>query len=529
VAIFAPQSCYGLANGALALSQRKATAVEVKKFRNGESYLRLPETVRGKTVVFVQDFHKGNLNDTLVETMLMVDAARRASAKKIVLVCDTLPYVDEAKGSIHYDVDYFKLVLNLLFKAVDLDELRLGGQVINKRTSPWLVQDEVFSRFIAPPILAFSRDLVAPAVTKPKEFVFFAGNGYRVVADKIIANILEAQKIRATVIDFEDNWENDLHGKTAYIFQTCNTGRINDDLIETLLMIYTAKKRGAKEIVVIMPYQPYNRQERKAQTREPISAKVVANALVKAAGATQVVTFDLHAAATQGFFDVPMQHITAMYLLADFFKRGEFFALSEQAASGAPDVGRGRTARRFGKLMFGENYKFVIVDKDRPKHGVSQVAGVIGTVKEHDVVIIDDMIDSGGSIIGAIKALKARGANQVYVATVHGVFSDVELALNTPEGRDEYEKICDFLRQHNKSPFDYIELKENSFVVNALVRLQAFEDLAGLVFTDTLMIDQKMIVDTKKVKVVSIVDLLTNVCSRIINGESLQDYQQEAF
>lgn len=525
----------------LAGSGRSLTPVELKKFRSGENYVRIQQTVRDKNVVLFQDFHGTNLNDALMQTLLLVNAAKLASAKKVTLMTPALPYMNEAAGSPGHKFDYFKLMLNLLFKGVGLDELRLGPCVLDRQRSFLFLQDKMLSRDVAPYLIAHGEDVRVHRESLPRQMAYLVGSGYQESAREIIRVLRDEHQIFGSTLEMGierslssgkfkilNRVKGSLLGKTAFIFQTCNTGRVNDDLMESLLMIYAAKKMGAREIVLVMPYKPYDRQERKAQTREPISAKVVANALVEAAGATQIITMDLHAPATQGFVDIPMQHITASREIAEYFReqldpnREHLWVIADPKV-GAPDVGRGKAARKLGQDIMGRDYDIVVIDKERPRAGESRVAWVIGKVKDRDIILFDDMIDSAGTLINGAQALKRRGARRIYVACVHPVFSDVKLKLG-----EEYDRIVKFLKERDLELEKYIRVEGDSFTVNALIRLQSDPNIDGLVFTDTLTVPEHLIIDRSRVRVLPVAPLLASVSAKIIQGESLENYQYEA-
>jgi len=508
---------------------------EFKSFRNGESYVRIQETIRKKTVVIFRDFTQAsNFNNHLIETCLLIDAAKRADAQEVVLVTPYLPYIDEKKDSGNYAIDFFKLVLNLLFKAAGLDELRVGNLTINRQTNGLFLFDKIFSRNVAPFMIAHGEKLsmLREKTPGPKDLVFMSGNNvadlaravikqletrYDVCGEKLDLHLMVGEKHR---LIYAQNQNVNLNGKSVYIFQTCDTNRINDDLMEALIMAYTAKKKGAKEIVLVMPYLPYGRQERKAHTREPISAKFVLNALTEAAGVTHVITLDPHAPATQGFVDIPFQFITARHLIVEGVRKmmesGEW---AKDFVVVAPDVGRGKAARKLGVEILGPDSTWGEIDKDRPYAGEAKVAAVIGKVKGRDVLLFDDIGDSAGTLINAVGALRSKGAKRIMVALIHGVFSDVK--IDSPEERDI---ILRYLKAKGKRVGDYVK---EGFVVNALLRLQANPYVHKIVFTDSLNVPEKNIIDHQKIVKLSIADLLVTVCGRIIRGESLQNYQSE--
>ena len=186
--------------------------------------------------------------------------------------------------------------------------------------------------------------------------------------------------------------------------------------MELLLCIDALKRSSAKNITAVIPYFGYARQDRKVVPRTSISAKLVSNLITKA-GADRIVTVDLHAGQIQGFFDIPVDNLFSTPIFARHVKKT---IKSKKIICVAPDVGGTERARALGKLL---NVGLAIVDKRRPKPGQSEVMNVIGDVKGQTCVIVDDIIDSGGTIVNAAKALKKRGAKEVYVYITHGVLS----------------------------------------------------------------------------------------------------------
>ena len=183
-----------------------------------------------------------------------------------------------------------------------------------------------------------------------------------------------------------------------------------------MLCIDALKRSSAKNITAVIPYFGYARQDRKVVPRTSISAKLVSNLITKA-GADRVLTVDLHAGQIQGFFDIPVDNLFATSIFARHIKKN---IKNKNIICVAPDVGGTERARALGKLL---NVGLAIVDKRRPKPGQSQVMNVIGDVKGKTCVIVDDIIDSGGTIVNAAKALKNKGAKEVYVYITHGVLS----------------------------------------------------------------------------------------------------------
>jgi ribose-phosphate pyrophosphokinase len=208
-----------------------------------------------------------------------------------------------------------------------------------------------------------------------------------------------------------------VRGADVFIIQThCHP--VNESLMEQLIMIDTAKRASAKRITAVVPYYGYSRQDRKAEGREPITAKLVANMLTEA-GASRVVSVDLHSGQIQGFFDKPVDHLTAMPVLIDYLRREG----GDDLVIVAPDAGRVKVAERFSQHL-GADLAFV--HKMRPKGTVSKVEakGVIGEVDGRRCVIIDDMIDTAGTIVAAAEILKSKGATEVWGMATHGLLSD---------------------------------------------------------------------------------------------------------
>ena len=206
-----------------------------------------------------------------------------------------------------------------------------------------------------------------------------------------------------------------IRGNSVFVIQSTSTPA-NDNLMELLLCIDALRRSSAKNITAVIPYFGYARQDRKVAPRTSISAKVVSN-LITNAGASRIVTVDLHAGQIQGFFDIPVDNLFATPIFARHAKKN---IKSKNIICVAPDVGGTERARALGKIL---NVELAIVDKRRPKPGQSKVMNVIGNVKDKTCIIVDDIIDSGGTIVNAAKALKDRGAKDVYVYITHGVLS----------------------------------------------------------------------------------------------------------
>lgn len=205
-----------------------------------------------------------------------------------------------------------------------------------------------------------------------------------------------------------------VRGEDVFVIQpTCEP--VNDNLMELLILIDALRRASAWRITAVVPYYGYARQERKTRARDPISAKLVAN-LITAAGADRVLTMDLHAAAIQGFFDIPVDHLTAVPILADYFNSKGF----ERAVVVSPDLGGVTRARNFAERIGAE---IAIIDKRRPAPNVAEIMNLIGDVKNKTVIMIDDLIDTAGTICLGAKALLEHGARAVYACCTHPVLS----------------------------------------------------------------------------------------------------------
>ena len=211
-----------------------------------------------------------------------------------------------------------------------------------------------------------------------------------------------------------------VRGKDVFIIQpTCPP--VNDNLMELLILIDALRRASSQRITAVIPYFGYARQDRKDQPRVPITAKLVANLITKA-GADRVLTMDLHAGQIQGFFDIPMDHLFAVNIFVEYFKKLKLNNL----VIATPDVGGIKMARAYAKRL---SAQLAIVDKRRISPDQAEVMNVLGEVKNAQVVIVDDLIATGGSVIEATEALRKHGAKEVYVAITHGVLSGNALEL----------------------------------------------------------------------------------------------------
>lgn len=248
----------------------------------------------------------------------------------------------------------------------------------------------------------------------------FSLNSNRPLAERI-AKAVGVELGKSSVSQFSDgeiqiNIEESIRGSHVYLVQSTSSP-VNDNLMELLIMIDALKRASAKTINVVMPYYGYARQDRKARAREPITAKLVANMLEKA-GATRLLTLDLHAVQIQGFFDIPVDHLMGAPLIADYFiERG---IKGDDVVVVSPDHGGVTRARKLAEYL---KSPIAIIDKRRPKANVAEVMNIIGEVNGKICVLIDDMIDTAGTITLAANALKEAGAKEVYASCTHPVLS----------------------------------------------------------------------------------------------------------
>ena len=250
------------------------------------------------------------------------------------------------------------------------------------------------------------------------EFKVFAGNSNDVLAEEI-ASLMGKPLGRCTVKKFSDGevsvsiWES-VRGCDVFIIQsTCNP--VNDNLMELLIMIDAMKRASAGRITAVIPYYGYARQDRKAKARDPITAKLVADMLV-AAGADRVLTMDLHAAQIQGYFDIPVDHLVGMPILAKYFAEKNM----ENVVVVSPDHGSVPRARNMAQIL---NCPIAIVDKRRPEPNKSEIMNIIGDIEGKNCILMDDMIDTAGTITNAANALKDLGALSVNACATHAVLS----------------------------------------------------------------------------------------------------------
>ncbi|MDR2464758.1 MAG: ribose-phosphate diphosphokinase [Streptococcaceae bacterium] len=250
--------------------------------------------------------------------------------------------------------------------------------------------------------------------------MIFSLNSNNPLAEKI-AKEAGVELGKLSVNQFSDgeiqiNIEETVRGRDVYVVQS-TSNPVNDHLMELLIMIDALKRASAKTVNVVIPYFGYARQDRKARAREPITSKLVAN-MISIAGATRLLTVDLHAAQIQGFFDIPVDHLMGAPLIANYFIDQGLHG--EDVVVVSPDHGGVTRARKLAEIL---KSPIAIIDKRRPKAGVSEVMNIIGNVQGKKCVLIDDMIDTAGTIQNAANALQEKGATAIYASCTHPVLS----------------------------------------------------------------------------------------------------------
>ncbi len=264
-----------------------------------------------------------------------------------------------------------------------------------------------------------------------------------------------------------------IRGADVFIVQSCAGRTVNDQLVELLVMIDAARLASANRITAVMPWYPYSRQDKKSAPREPITAKMIADFL-QAAGADRVLTMDLHAGQIQGFFSIPVDHMTALPLFAQYYRdRG---LSGDRVVAVAPDPGRGKMTTRFAEFLEAD---VAYMSKTRPEHDVAEVTEVVGRdrVRGKVAILSDDLIVTGTTLISGARALLEAGASEVYACATHGLF---------PPG--------------------------------ALDKLAASE-LAHLVITDTVPLDPLAVPDN--VRVLTVSGVLADTIQNVFSDESV--------
>ena len=312
-------------------------------------------------------------------------------------------------------------------------------------------------------------------IVEGKKIKIFSLNANRPLAEEI-AKTVGVELAECQVQHFADGEINLNIGETVrghHVFVVQPTqAPVNDNLMEVLIMCDALKRASAKSINLIIPYYGYSRQDRKARARQPISAKLVAD-LIQTAGADRVIAMDLHAAQIQGFFNIPIDNFLAMPIIVKYLKEKNL----DNIVVVSPDHGGATRARQLAEYL---KTPMAIIDKRRPEPNKAEVMNIIGDVRGKNAVIIDDMVDTGGSLVAAAKAIKEHGALDVYAACTHPVLSNnaTDRILNS----DIKELICmnTIYLPEEKLNEKIVQLSVGEVLGNGILRILDDEPLSEL-------------------------------------------------
>lgn len=292
-----------------------------------------------------------------------------------------------------------------------------------------------------------------------------------------IANGVGVELGKSSVTRFSDgeiqiNIEESIRGCDVFVIQSTSSP-VNENLMELLIMVDALKRASAKTINIVMPYYGYARQDRKARAREPITAKLVAN-LLETAGATRVITLDLHAPQIQGFFDIPIDHLMGVPILSNYFKTKQF---NDDIVIVSPDHGGVTRARRMAEIL---KAPIAIIDKRRPKPNVAEVMNIVGTVEGKIAILIDDIIDTAGTITLAANALIESGAKEVYASCTHPVLSGPAIERITHSAIKELVVTNSIVLPEDKQIDKVVELSVASLIAEAIIRVHENKSVSTL-------------------------------------------------
>ncbi|MDP3443991.1 MAG: ribose-phosphate pyrophosphokinase [Ignavibacteria bacterium] len=268
-----------------------------------------------------------------------------------------------------------------------------------------------------------------------------------------------------------------IRGREVFIVQSTNPPAEN--LMELLIMIDAAKRASAKKVTAVIPYFGYARQDRKDQPRVAITAKLIAN-LITVAGADRVITMDLHAAQIQGFFDIPFDHLYASIVFTGLFKEQ-----SNKLVVVSPDIGGIKLARSYARRL---HAGLVVIDKRRPKPNIAEVMNIIGDVEDKDVLLVDDLIDTGGTFVNAVVALRKCGAKKIYGAVTHALLSGHALK-KIEESEIEKLYVTDSIQINGVVSDKIVVRSASEILANAIIRSFRNESISSLFEIDKDKID----------------------------------------
>ncbi|MFC0274265.1 ribose-phosphate diphosphokinase [Metabacillus herbersteinensis] len=291
-----------------------------------------------------------------------------------------------------------------------------------------------------------------------------------------IADVVGVDLGKSSVTRFSDgeiqiNIEESIRGCDVYVIQS-TSGPVNEHLMELLIMIDALKRASAKTINIVMPYYGYARQDRKARAREPITAKLVAN-LLETAGSTRVINLDLHAPQIQGFFDIPIDHLMGVPILGDYFQKKNL----KDIVIVSPDHGGVTRARKLADKL---KAPIAIIDKRRPKPNVVEVMNIVGNVEGKTAILIDDIIDTAGTITLAANALVENGALEVYACCTHPVLSGPAIERIQNSKIKELVVTNSIAISEDKKIDKLIELSVAPLIGEAIIRVHEKQSVSTL-------------------------------------------------
>lgn len=308
-----------------------------------------------------------------------------------------------------------------------------------------------------------------------------AGSSHPALANEI-AKHLNASLVSGVATHFSDgeiqvDLGESVRGFDVFVVQPLAASEehsINDNLVELLIIIDALKRASAESINVVLPYYGYARQDRKVGTRTPITAKLVAD-IIEKAGAQRVLTLDLHSDQIQGFYNIPVDNLNATQIIADYIQSKNI----EDLVVVTPDAGGTKRARKMAKLL--DDAPLVVIDKRRPAPNVSEVMHILGDVEGKNALIVDDMIDTAGTIVNAVQALKSRGAKDVYIAATHGVLSGLAIERLSNSGAKE-TIICDTMYISENKQFEgFVVLSPAKLLSDAIEKIHKKESITCLI------------------------------------------------
>jgi len=318
-----------------------------------------------------------------------------------------------------------------------------------------------------------------------KKMLIFSGSSNTELAQQVASNLgtelAEVERKSFASGEIYLRLADSVRGADCFVMQS-HSGDINKTIMEQLLLVDALKRASAKRITAVLPFYPYSRQDKKALPREPISARLVGDMFV-AAGVDRLVSIDLHTQQIQGFVDQPFDHLTAMPLFVDYFKE----KFKEPISIISPDAGGVKRATTFAKHL--EAYVGFVHKKRDPKiHNEVKSFTVIGEVEDRHAILLDDIIDTGGTIAAASRILKERGAKSVNVAATHGIFSDGSVEKLQDAPIDKIVVTDTLLQNGNSSSLGNVEvLSVSTIIANALTSIFTDDSVSALFMGENVL------------------------------------------